>query len=151
MQLAEGIPGWNLECAFDDRVGGTNEGEVECISIPFRRKKKKGEKKKGSVKAPERIVVQHEYTPPAIFLMKFPILSNQHKHKNSAIDPIFQDSEKNSPSSDIPHHNISFEVPRLYSQNTEVCLDSGTSSQSNVPRLKLVAFKIVLDKGPKRR
>ena len=46
MQLAEGIPSWNVECAFDDGVGGTDEGEVECISIPFRRKEER-EKKKG--------------------------------------------------------------------------------------------------------
>lgn len=37
MQLAEGIPSWNVECAFDNRVGGTDEGEVECISFPFKK------------------------------------------------------------------------------------------------------------------
>jgi hypothetical protein len=67
MQLTEGIPGWNVECAFDDGVGGTDEGEVKCISIPFRRKEKR-------VRSMERIVVQYRHTPPAIFLMKFPIL-----------------------------------------------------------------------------
>jgi hypothetical protein len=33
MQLAEGIPGWNVECAFDDGVGGTDEGEVETHPV----------------------------------------------------------------------------------------------------------------------
>ena len=70
MQLAEGIPSWNVECAFYDGAGGTDEGEVECISIPFRRK----EKQEGLVNVLERIVVQHRHTPPAIFLVEFPIL-----------------------------------------------------------------------------
>jgi hypothetical protein len=47
MQLAEGIPGRDVERAFDNRVGGTHEGEVECISIPVR-KKREGEKRLGS-------------------------------------------------------------------------------------------------------
>jgi hypothetical protein len=78
MQLAEGIPGRDVERAFDNGVGGADKGEVECISIPVRKKKNK--RKKVRFKALERLLVQHRHTPPAIFLMKFPILSNQNKH-----------------------------------------------------------------------
>jgi len=68
MQLAEGIPGWNLKCAFDDRVGGTNEGEVECISIPFRRKKKKGEKKRDRSKLLKELSFNMNTHLPQYFL-----------------------------------------------------------------------------------
>jgi len=39
IQLVEGILGWDVECAFHDGAAGTDEGEVECVSIPFRKKK----------------------------------------------------------------------------------------------------------------
>lgn len=39
MQLAEGILSRDVECTFDDGAG-TDEGEVECVSILFRKKEK---------------------------------------------------------------------------------------------------------------
>ena len=38
MQLAEGVLGWDVECAFDDRTAaGADESDVERMSIPFRK------------------------------------------------------------------------------------------------------------------
>ena len=93
MQLAEGIPGWNVECAFDDGVGGTDEGEVECISIPFRRK----EKQSISSKFLKEWSFDIDTHLPQYFLWNFQSYPHQRKHKKSAIDPISKDPKKTHP------------------------------------------------------